>query len=327
MGWHVYLARCRDGSLYTGISTDPPERIRAHNAGHGASYTRSRRPVVLAWTEPAASRSAALRREAEIKRWPRAGKLRLVEAPKPRNPNPAEAFQGFRPAALDFLRRLRRRNRRDWFERHKAEYLEEVRRPLSQLVEEVDARLGLVAPEFVGDPKRSVFRIHRDVRFSKDKSPYKTHAACWFYHRDAGRGVGREAQRGGAGFYFHLAPDECFLGGGIWRPPRPDLELIRQSIADEPRQFGGILSAPAFKRRFHQLDREDDLRRLPRGYAADSPAAPWLRHQSLVVSRRMTPGEATSPRLADLLLRDYTRILPLVRFLNQALGLPPAERR
>ena len=93
---------------------------------------------------------------------------------------------------------------------------------MAALVEEMDVRLAELAPEIVGDPKRSIFRIHRDVRFSNDKSPYKTNAACWFYHMDAGRGVGGDAPHGGAGFYFHLEPGEsCWAAGsGCRRVPR-----------------------------------------------------------------------------------------------------------
>ena len=94
--------------------------------------------------------------------------------------NTPEKFTGFRPAALTFLRGLARNNKREWFEANRERYETEVKRPLQVLVEEIDARLGEIAPEMVGNPKRSIFRIYRDVRFSKDKSPYKTNAAAWF---------------------------------------------------------------------------------------------------------------------------------------------------
>ncbi|MFL5575952.1 MAG: TIGR02453 family protein, partial [Gemmatimonadaceae bacterium] len=93
----------------------------------------------------------------------------------------------FAPASLRFLRGLAANNRKEWFEARRETYEREVRAPLRELVEEMDVRLATVAPEIVGDTKRSLFRIHRDVRFSRDKSPYKTHAACWFFHRAAGR--------------------------------------------------------------------------------------------------------------------------------------------
>jgi uncharacterized protein (TIGR02453 family) len=236
-------------------------------------------------------------------------------------------FSGVRPAALSFLRSLRRHNDREWFERNRATYEEEVRAPLAALVEEVDVRLAAVAPEIVGDPKRSLFRIHRDVRFSKDKSPYKTNAACWFYHGDAGRGVGSATTaHGGAGFYFDIGPSTSWIGGGIWMPPRPTLARIRERIDDEPASLARVLRAPALKR-YGGLAEEAMLIRMPRGYDVDHPAATLLRHQSFTVGRELTQRELFSPRLPDLLAREYARILPLVRWLNGALGLRTLARR
>lgn len=236
-------------------------------------------------------------------------------------------FSRFRPAALTFLRSLRRHNDREWFEAHRASYEDDVRGPLAALVEEVDVRLASSAPEIVGDPKRSLFRIHRDVRFSNDKSPYKTHAACWFYHGDAGRGVGSATTaHGGAGFYFHMEPGRASLGGGIWMPPRPTLARIRERIDEEPASLARVLRAPAL-RRYGGLAEEAMLARMPRGYDADHPAASLLRHQSFTLGRELTERELFSPRLPDLLAREYVRILPLVRWLNGALGLRTLARR
>ena len=236
-------------------------------------------------------------------------------------------FSRFRPAALTFLRGLRRHNDREWFEAHRASYEEDVRAPLAALVEEVDVRLASSAPEIVGDPKRSLFRIHRDVRFSSDKSPYKTNAACWFYHGDAGRGVGSATTaHGGAGFYFDIGPTTSTIGGGIWMPPRPTLARIRERIDEEPASLARVLRAPAL-RRYGGLAEEAMLARMPRGYDADHPAASLLRHQSFTLGRELTERELFSPRLPDLLAREYARILPLVRWLNGALGLRALARR
>jgi uncharacterized protein (TIGR02453 family) len=202
-----------------------------------------------------------------------------------------------------------------------------VRGPLAALVEELDVRFAELAPEIVGDPKRSLFRIHRDVRFSNDKSPYKTNAACWFYHADAGRGVGSEAAHGGAGFYFHLEPGESMLGGGIWMPPRPTLNRIRERIDEDHRTIARLVGDAALRRRFGGLSEEDMLTRMPRGYADTHPAATLLRHRSFTVGRPLTQTELFSPKLADLLARDYARILPLVRWFNGALGLKTLARR
>ncbi len=328
MPWYVYLARCADGSLYTGVTTDPARRMRRHNEGRGAAYTRSRRPVALVLVEPAADRSAALRREWAIKRLTRGDKEGLVTAcPATLEERVMSEFPGFRSAALDFFRRLKRRNTRQWFEKNRAVYEQEVKLPLQALVEAVDVRLASIAPEISGDPKGSIFRIHRDVRFSRDKSPYKTHAACWFYHRDAGPGVGGEAAGGGAGFYFHLAPEERFVGGGIWMPPRPSLDRIRQAIIEQQQSFEAIVLAPGFRRRFGPFDEEDMLKRLPRGYPLDHPAQRWLRYRSFTVGRELSRKEALGRGLPRILERDFQALTPLVRFLNRALGYAPAARR
>jgi len=236
-------------------------------------------------------------------------------------------FTGFRPAARSFLRSLRRHNEREWFERHRAAYEDEVREPLAALVEEVDVRLASVAPEIVGHPKRSLFRIHRDVRFSADKSPYKTNAACQFYHHDAGRGAGQDAKGAGAGLYFQLADGECFVAGGIWMPARSSLEKIRAALADDPEGLDDIVQAPAFRRRFRALDREAMLTRLPRGYAAGHSAERWLRYRSFTATRMLAEREVTSPRLAAMLERDFSALVPLVRWLNGAIGYRGWERR
>src|SRR6266480_4981209 len=125
----------------------------------------------------------------------------------------------FTPRALSFFRQLARHNEKPWFEAHRDEYETEVREPMRELIEDLDTRFAQFAPEIGGDPKRSMFRIYRDIRFSKDKSPYKTHAACWFHHRNAARSVGSEADAGSAGFYFHLQPGKSMIGAGLWMPP------------------------------------------------------------------------------------------------------------
>jgi uncharacterized protein (TIGR02453 family) len=327
MAWHVYVARCGDGTLYTGITTDPARREAAHNSGRGASYTRARRPIRLVHLEPAADRGAALRRELAIKRMTRNAKEQLVKGSKRQAAETSAEFRGFRPDALVFLRRLERHNTREWFERHRAVYETEVRDPLRALVEEMDVRLARIAPEIVGDPRRSVFRIHRDVRFSADKSPYKTNAACQFYHHDAGRGAGQDAEGAGAGLYFQLGDGECFVAGGIWMPARPSLEKLREALAEDPDGLDRIVREPAFRRRFKALDREAMLTRLPRGYADGHPAERWLRYKSFTATRTLTVREATSARLPAILERDFAALVPLVRWLNGAIGYRPWGRR
>ena len=235
----------------------------------------------------------------------------------------------FRPEAFAFLRGLRKKNKKEWFEAHRPNYEREILAPLRAVAEELDVRFANLAPEFEANPKRSLFRIYRDVRFSKDKSPYKTHAALWVYHRAPGRGVGKEID-GGAGFYFHIEPGASLIAGGIWMPPRHSLAKIRQQLADDLPGFKRVVGVAAFKKRFGGLTHDEPgvrLKRMPRGFADDHPAADWLRFNSFTVSTTYTDREMLAPSLIDRVMNDYALIVPLCRWLNGALGYPRASSR
>ena len=236
------------------------------------------------------------------------------------------AFAGFRPAAFTFLRGLARNNRKDWFEAHRASYESDVREPMRALVDELDAILGGIAPELRADPKKSVFRIYRDVRFSTDKSPYKTHIAAWLFHQDAGSGVGQEAH-GGAGFYVHVEPGACMVGGGIWMPPKPALDRIRDCLVEDVRGFEKVVTNPVFKRRFGSLSEEAMLTRAPRGYDPGHPAAKWLRYKSFTAGRRVRDADVGSRKLLATLKTDIAVMLPFTRWLNSAIGLRALKNR
>ncbi len=232
-------------------------------------------------------------------------------------------FPGFRPAAFAFLRGLKRNNRREWFEARRAIYDEELRAPLRELIEELDVRLARIAPELAADPKRSVFRIHRDTRFSKDKSPYKRNVGFWVNHR----ALGREAEQihGGAGLYFHFEPNASIIAAGIWMPPTAGLKKIRAALGDNAAGFARAVRTVA--RRFSGLSEEAMLQRLPRGFADSHPAAQWLRYKSFTVHRDLTAAELGSAKLPDILAREFRAAIPFVRWINRALGYPPATVR
>ena len=231
----------------------------------------------------------------------------------------------FTAVALRFFRQLAAHNDKQWFEAHRAQYEEEIRQPMRELIEELDARFARFAPEIGGDPKRSMFRINRDIRFSSDKSPYKTHAACWFHHRSASGRVGSEAAEGSAGFYFHLEPGRSSVGAGLWMPPRRQLNKLRESIAEKPDPFTRMVRG--LPRRFDGLDDQAVLKRMPRGYSEEHPAAQWLRYQSFTSGRLLTDAQVMSAKLPSLLAREFEDLLPLVRWLNAALGLSVSSPR
>src|SRR6266571_7081769 len=133
-------------------------------------------------------------------------------------------FPGLPKEGLQFLRSLKRNNNREWFQKHKSIYETQVKQPMESLIEFMATEFQRFAPEMVASPKASLFRIHRDTRFSKDKSPYKTHVAASF----SVRGLDRHE---GAGFYFHIAPTELWIGGGVYRPAPDELRSVRDHIA------------------------------------------------------------------------------------------------
>jgi uncharacterized protein (TIGR02453 family) len=233
-------------------------------------------------------------------------------------------FTGFRPAAFQFLRGLKRNNRREWFEARRDVYETELRAPLRELLEEIDVRLATLAPELVADPKGSVFRIHRDIRFSNDKSPYKTNVGFWVNHRALGRSAATVVH-GGAGFYFHLEPRASIIAAGIWMPPSAALVRIRGALIDDLAGFEGTLRR--LRPTFGSLSQEAVLQRVPRGYDPSDPAARWLRYKSFTVSRPLVAIDLQRADLPDRLARSYASVVPFVRWINSALGFGPATRR
>ncbi len=236
-------------------------------------------------------------------------------------------FPGFTPEALAFLRQLKRNNDREWFKARKAQFDALLLRPMQLFVEEMDVRLARAVPEIHGSPKRSIFRIYRDTRFSMDKSPYKTHLACWFPHRRASHGVGTETHGAGAGYYFHLEPRASIVAGGIWMPSRPALGAIRDRIAERGGELARLLRARALSARFGELSREGKLTRSPRGYPADHRHGDLLRHVSFTLSAPVDDDEVLSAELPRRVERDFVAMRPLVRWLNDALGYPASSSR
>ena len=236
-------------------------------------------------------------------------------------------FTGFPTAAFSFLKGLADNNNREWFEAHRDTYEGALREPMKALIEEMDARLATFAPEITGTVKGSMFRIHRDIRFSKNKAPYKTNAACWFFHRDAKNNVGQEAVHGGAGLYFQLEPRNCFAGGGVWMPPSPVLKRVRAALDVGHEEFNGIVNARAFRKILGPMETEAMLKRMPRGFDPDHPAGDWLRYQSFTAGCALKQSEVTSASLADRLEEVFRTMTPLVRWLNTAMGFRPHSSR
>ena len=223
----------------------------------------------------------------------------------------------FTPSTLTFLRALRRNNTRDWFNANRHRYEEHVRAPMVALVEQLAIDLPAIAPDLLAEPKRSIYRIHRDTRFSPDKTPYKTHVAAIFPHRDL-------PKHEGAGLYVHVALDAVYIGGGLYRPQPRQLARLREHIAAHHRQLPAIIGAPAFRRAFGELS-GDRLQRTPRGYPPDHPAAHLLRLKQYLAGCAYDPAYATRPGFYRSLLRYFTLLAPLVHYLNGPLTTAEAR--
>jgi uncharacterized protein (TIGR02453 family) len=226
-------------------------------------------------------------------------------------------FEGFKPDAVRFLLELRANNDRGWFQARKAEYERLLKEPLEALCLVLGERFAARRIPLRAD-SRSPFRIYRDVRFSKDKSPYKTYVSASFgWVGDGARQpVGKTAEVHGVGGYFHFQPDEEYVGGGMWQPERPRLEAWRALVAQDPRSVHRAIDAPAFRKAFGELT-GDRLKRVPPGYPADHPEAELLKMKDVTFGRRLAADEVLSPRLPDVLTDAFAVALPTMRLLAE----------
>ena len=222
----------------------------------------------------------------------------------------------FGPELFDFLRELRDHNDRQWFAANKGRYEAHVRDPLLEFIADVGPRLGRISEQFVADPRPiggSLFRIHRDTRFSKDKSPYKTNAGAHFRHA-AGRDVHAP------GFYLHLEPGQVFAAGGLWHPDPATLARVRDAIVAHPARWERVVSEPAFASTCSLSG--DRLARAPRGYDPDHPWIEDLKRRDFVAVITLSEADASAPDFMDRFAEICRTSAPLARFLTEAVGLP-----
>lgn len=223
----------------------------------------------------------------------------------------------FTPATLRFLRALKRNNNREWFRERRERYERDVREPMIAVIEQLALDFLRFAPEMVASPKLSLYRIYRDTRFSRDKSPLKTQVAASFRRRGLPRG-------GGAGLYLEINPGWVWMGGGFYSPEASHLVRIRQHIAGNHRALQRIVRAAAFKRTVGTLE-GDRLSRVPPGYARDDAAAEYLKLKFFLAGREFPPEFATSARFYPALVDTFKAMMPLVRFLNEPLPALPGR--
>ena len=226
------------------------------------------------------------------------------------------AFAGFGKDFFAFFRELAAHNDRDWFEANKARYKEKVVAPVSDFVTAMAPKLKKISPHFVADPRPvggSMFRIYRDTRFAKDKSPYKTNTGVQFRHA-----AGKDAHA--PGFYLHLEPKRVFFGGGAWMPAAPMLNAVRARIAESPAAWKKALTAPSLVETYGGLADGHPLARPPRGFAPDHPCIDDIRKRSFFVTVDATEADAGKPAFLGDVAEAYAAAKPVMRFLTQASG-------
>ncbi len=228
----------------------------------------------------------------------------------------ATAFAGFQPEAPHFLIELALNNDRAWFQTRKAEYERLLKEPLEALCAALGERFEARGIPLRADV-RSPFRIYRDVRFSKDKSPYKTHVSASFpWAPDGAPALPRSRTESvhHVGGYFHFEPDEGYVGGGMWHPERPLLEAWRNTVATDAPRVHAAIDDRAFVKEFGEVG-GDSLVRVPPGYSKDDPNAELLKLKDVTFGRRVGDDEILSPKLPDILADAFARAAPVFRLL------------
>jgi len=228
------------------------------------------------------------------------------------------AFDGFPKDFFAFFRELKAHNERPWFEANKQRFRDSVQAPMSAFIADMAPRLKKVSKNFVADPKPnggSMFRIYRDVRFSKDKRPYKEHAACHFRHA-AGKDVHAP------GFYMHFGAGEVYFGGGMYMPDAAALGRIRDAIVQKPAAWKAVKANRAFVKAFGELGGDDVLLRAPRGYDPEHPLIDDIKRKSFFAMHEADVKLAASPKLVDAVANSFAAAGPLMRFLCNAQGVP-----
>ena len=221
----------------------------------------------------------------------------------------------FGPGLFRFLRDLKTHNERGWFEANKHRYENDVRGPFLRLIADLAPGLKKINPNFVADPspnRGSLMRIYRDIRFSKDKSPYKTHAAAHFWHP--------KGKDGAAPAYFlYLEPGHSVIGGGIWQPEPKALKKIRDKIAGDPKGWGRATTGGALGSTCSMAG--ESLKRPPAGYDPALPFIDDIKRKDFAISTPLTDKEITGDDFLDLVLQRLRATAPFVQFVSNAVGL------
>ena len=220
----------------------------------------------------------------------------------------------FKPSTLNFLKQLAKNNNKIWLDENRNNYLY-AKNDFENFVSLLIKKISSFDPNIKElEVKDCVFRLNRDIRFSKDKTPYKIN-------------MGASINRGGkkslyAGYYFHLEPgNKSFIGGGLWMPMAPDLKKVRQEIDYNFEEFTGVLNNKKFISHYSELEITGDMKlvNLPRGYEKTNPAAEYLKLKSFIATKPVSDSELIDSPLLSQATKAFEALMPLVKFLNKSL--------
>jgi uncharacterized protein (TIGR02453 family) len=218
----------------------------------------------------------------------------------------------FTPALFKFLNALKKHNDRDWFAEHKTEYERVAQDPFCEFILQIRKPLTAISPLLVADerPHRgSLHRVYRDIRFSKNKAPFKTNIAASFWNR-------ADKERG-PGIYLHLQPDHSFIGAGLWMPDREALLAMRRALVESPAQWKKALAAAKDWERAGEK-----LSRPPKGFAPDHSQIEELKWKSFIVTAPLTERQVCAPDFPQEFIRLLKQAAPMLGFVTRAIGVP-----
>ncbi len=227
-----------------------------------------------------------------------------------------EAFVKFGPQALKFLKDLEKNNDREWFKANQDRYEAHVREPARAFIRAMEPKIEAISEQLVADDRKvggSLMRVHRDTRFSKDKTPYKTNIGIQFRHEQ-----GKDVHAPGA--YVHLGLDGCFLGFGVWHPDSASLKAIREKIVAEPKRWQKIIGAKKLTKHWRQGG--ESLKRAPKGFDPDHPLIDQLNLKDHILVCDLSSKEATGPDLVKLATERFEVAKDHMRFLCEAIDVP-----
>lgn len=228
------------------------------------------------------------------------------------------SFAGLPKGTLAFFRDLKKNNDRDWFEANKDRYLNDVKQPMEELCAVVSSELTRFAPAYATEPKKALFRIYRDTRFSNDKTPYKDHAGALFWRTELGKNRS-------AAFYFQVTSDSVGFAGGLYGPEPDQIRVVRSHLLEHHERFHKLVTGKALVAALGPLQ-GDRLSRPPKGFLPDTPGLEYIKMKAWYFYIEIGSQVATTPKLVEEIIGRFRKVAPVVAFLNEPLEAGKKKR-